>query len=193
MNRSVCAIHPASLLPPDTSSLKIDYALALTREKRFSEALQDLDLLDGADPSLNALNEPALASWPICVGLEAKPAGEGANKAGVQLSIFAYATLHRIQRLQDQFGRERTPIAELPLLLVQGETWKLRVAVMAEDGSVEVLHHSQDIGKSSNAKGVLQIIMAIQLLARWGVARWKPWFEQNVLPRSREPLSRSEE
>lgn len=160
--------------------------MVLIGDPLYYTSLQELDALEGAEPSLNAIVDPALASTPTCVGIEAKPTGEGSNKGSMQLSIWACATLNRLRRLQRQFGRPLTPIAELPLLLIQGEAWKFRVAHMIEDGSVTIYHHPKDLGSTANSKGIFQIVMALQVLADWADQKWRPWLIENVLPRSGE-------
>ena len=185
---STATIAPASLLPWGAPTHKVDYAIVLRARgsPRLSCALQQLDPLDGADPSFNALADGALASSPICVGIEAKPSGEGGVKAGTQLSVWACATLNRMRRLAAQCGRPpTTALAELPLLIAQGESWAFRVATVDEHGVTTVWHHPRTLGNTATAKGVYQVTMALQVLAEWVSAKWKPWFKECLLPAER--------
>ena len=170
------------MLPNGAASEQIDYALVIRRTPALQSSLLLLDALDGASPSLNALADEALASCPIGVGIGAKRAGEGGEKADAQLSVWACATLNRMRRLQAQFGKAQTAVAELPLLLVQGATWLFRVATMDVSGAIYVWHHPTVLGTTTSVKGVCQVVAAVQILADWMENQWKPWYTANILP-----------
>lgn len=176
-NITTCTVDPA-YLPPGVSAAKVDFAISLRQSDHTRESLQFLDT--GWNPS----NDKTLIHSPLAVLIETKKKGGSSTDARYQVTIWASAVFNRRVQLLQAAGHENAEMIPLPLLIVEGSSWELWIAVWDRVKGLTVWHCG-DVGRANSWQGIYQIVATLQFLMRWTEEDFRPWFEKNCCPSSR--------
>ncbi|MCJ1278995.1 hypothetical protein MMC21_006816 [Puttea exsequens] len=160
-------------------SKMVDYVLVQKEPEEAQSAIRVLlaSLHSKSKSSLNQTNAHYVKHHPIGVSAETKA---GPNETMAQLGTWVTAQFEKLRQLIYE-GDERGDLKPLPLLLVQGHHWKLKIAVFnTEKNNVDVFE-DVELGSTNTALGVYRIVAAVRRLARWIHEEYWPWFKLDVL------------
>lgn len=160
--------------------------------------------------TINHTKAEYLRFKPIAVSIETKRADAGDEEAGkIQLGMWAGAQYRKLKQLTengvgDEFrqmgplGQSSTTHAKskvnypiLPLVLVHGHDWKLKIASLVEGECDEatgqrqedqvLIHGDWVMGDTRGILGVYKLVEGLRALAAWTRDVYRPWFVENVL------------
>lgn len=178
-NITTAAIEPKELLPALTASdtfasKKVDFAVTLVLDAVIERRLSRCGLT-----SLSQTTFEPLRYSPVAVSFETKLPGESWADANLQLNTWALAQVAKLKELLIKAGRPAVVIPALPLVVVQGNEWKF---LYLEVGPKQAwLWTKISLGDTDCARGVYQVIAALQQLMEWSESVYRPWFMQNIL------------
>jgi hypothetical protein len=157
--------------------------------------------------TINHTKAKCLRFKPIAVSIETKRADSGDEEAGkIQLGIWAGAQYRKLieneveaesQQMGEAGPSTTTPSPPkfqypiLPIVLVQGHDWKLKIASLVEEkldemtgqrqGDQVLIHGDWVMGNTRGVLGVQTLVEGVRALAAWTRDVYHAWFVENVL------------
>lgn len=126
--------------------------------------------------SINHSVQGNLCCCPIAISIETKRPGGHWDDALLQMGTWQAAQW----RSYTQHGLPPSPAIEfLPGIIVHGHQWRFVATV--RQGSKAVLLTEIDIGTTSTEFGVIQIVIALEILKRWAAEVFWPAFKNDVV------------
>ncbi|KAK1564212.1 uncharacterized protein LY79DRAFT_675199 [Colletotrichum navitas] len=166
--------------PKGAPSKSIDFCLVVRPENLAEEAeeREKMELLCRYrfGNSINHSVQGNLCCCPIAVSIETKRPGGQWDDALLQMGTWQAAQW----RSYTQHGLPPCPALEfLPGIIVHGHRWRFVATV--RQGSKAVLLTEIDIGTTSTEFGVIQIVIALEILKRWSAEVFWPAFKSDVV------------
>jgi len=111
----------------------VDYAISLDPDRITKRRIIE-KLKADLSPSINHTKAEYVRFKPIVISIETKRPGMDEDTAKVQLGVWAAAHMERLQELS-----RSTDLPTLPLILIQGHDWRLKIASMNAGSVVRIL------------------------------------------------------
>ncbi|KAL9597189.1 MAG: hypothetical protein Q9219_005311 [cf. Caloplaca sp. 3 TL-2023] len=156
-------------------SKMVDICMVINPTRELSHRIRQR-IRDGNLDSINQSNAAHLLYKPIGISVETKTPGTGQAEAENQVATWVFAHFTNLERIR----RGGDPLPNLPLIIVQGHHWQLKIAEMIPDQEL-LIYHGFNIGDTASHLGIFRLRHALSQLARWISTTYQPWFEKNVL------------
>jgi hypothetical protein len=214
--RDTIGISPDSLLPKNVSGAKfklkkVDCALPLRPDSSFSDKIrQKLMALPIEERSINQTSTAFINHFALIASFELKRQMSATDPL-VQLGIWSAALAEKLRKFQGQ-GKKKSELMALPVVTIAGHHWSVYYSYTTDNGErvsfklviessitlnhestmlmlVQMLQGPGLLGSTMSFVGIYSIMKAIQIIAKYGVEKYMPWFEQHILdPVSSIPL-----
>ncbi|KND88303.1 hypothetical protein TOPH_07038 [Tolypocladium ophioglossoides CBS 100239] len=123
------------------------------------------------------------ASTPVAIGIETKSSTSHSIMGSAQLATWLRAQFRHLESLPNH---ESQGLPIIPVILVQGATWRVDFAQRTENRTF--IWEGFNIGSSDEIHGCYRIYAGLLRLARWCREEFWPWWEQALaVPQSQLP------
>ncbi|KAK7704300.1 hypothetical protein SLS57_010549 [Botryosphaeria dothidea] len=103
------------------------------------------------------------------------------DEAEVQLSNWVSAHFTHLRLLSSDYGElSSESIPALPLILIQGDVWRLCIAKSESLHELHIIKY-QVIGNTETILGIYKLLASLRRLARWVRHDYWPWFVRHIL------------
>lgn len=185
---TTASINHSCLPPPIPGTTRIikkmvDYAMIIEPLPNLADSI-DEKVRHRGETSINHTDQSHVLKTPIAVGIETKRPGSDEFAARAQLIVWVAAHFSRLHQLLKAYddGTSRKDIPEMPLILVQGNEWKLAFAkTEAPDEYKMCFMRYVTIGKTDSILGIYTLIASLRRLGQWASDVYQPWFRAYIL------------
>lgn len=176
-----------SYLPPQiagedqaSGGKMVDYAIIIEPPKDMRGCVRKQARRHGVH-SINHTAQEHICHDPIAISIETKRRAIEEDEAEVQLSNWVSAHFTHLRLLSSDYGElSSEPIPALPLVLIQGDVWRLCIAKSESLHELHIIKY-QVIGNTETILGIYKLLASLRRLARWVRHDYWPWFVRHIL------------
>lgn len=176
-----------SYLPPQiagedqaSGGKMVDYAIIIEPPKDMRGCVRKQARRHGVH-SINHTAQEHICHDPIAISIETKRRAIEEDEAEVQLSNWVSAHFTHLRLLSSDYGElSSESIPALPLILIQGDVWRLCIAKSESLHELHIIKY-QVIGNTETILGIYKLLASLRRLARWVRHDYWPWFVRHIL------------